>query len=163
MLTQSLNASITAAKVAPVPFAGPTSSVPDRPCRPRGHRVLRTGRTRRSTARMSRPNMSIRSSAARSGPTSCFPTAAARSARFYLPGDVFGLEFGTSHRLAAEAIIDTTVRLVKRQQPRTGGRRRRSGRAQALGHDRRRTPACGRSHAAAGAQERDGARRELPA
>src|SRR5260370_12550383 len=33
---------------------------------------------------------------------------------FLLPGDVFGLELGTSHRLAAEAIIDTTVRLVKR-------------------------------------------------
>jgi CRP/FNR family nitrogen fixation transcriptional regulator len=34
---------------------------------------------------------------------------------FHLPGDVFGLESGTTHRLAAEAIIDTTVRLVKRR------------------------------------------------
>src|SRR5215216_5960179 len=33
---------------------------------------------------------------------------------FHLPGDVFGLESGASHRLAAEAIIDTIVRLVKR-------------------------------------------------
>ena len=33
---------------------------------------------------------------------------------FHLPGDVFGLESGASHRLAAEAIIDTNVRLVKR-------------------------------------------------
>src|SRR5215216_5315673 len=33
---------------------------------------------------------------------------------FHLSGDVFGLESGTSHRLAAEAVIDTTVRLVKR-------------------------------------------------
>jgi CRP/FNR family nitrogen fixation transcriptional regulator len=33
---------------------------------------------------------------------------------FHLPGDVFGLESGAVHRLAAEAIIDTTVRLVKR-------------------------------------------------
>lgn len=33
---------------------------------------------------------------------------------FHLPGDVFGLESGSTHRLAAEAIIDTTVRLVKR-------------------------------------------------
>jgi CRP/FNR family nitrogen fixation transcriptional regulator len=33
---------------------------------------------------------------------------------FHLPGNVFGLESGTVHRLAAEAIIDTTVRLVKR-------------------------------------------------
>jgi CRP/FNR family nitrogen fixation transcriptional regulator len=34
---------------------------------------------------------------------------------FHLPGDVFGLESGTAHRLAAEAIVDTTVRLVKRR------------------------------------------------
>jgi len=34
---------------------------------------------------------------------------------FHLPGDVFGLESGVVHRLAAEAIIDTTVRLVKRR------------------------------------------------
>jgi CRP/FNR family transcriptional regulator, nitrogen fixation regulation protein len=34
---------------------------------------------------------------------------------FHLPNDVFGLESETSHRLAAEAIVDTTVRLVKRR------------------------------------------------
>jgi CRP/FNR family nitrogen fixation transcriptional regulator len=34
---------------------------------------------------------------------------------FHLPGDIFGLESGAAHRLAAEAIIDTTVRLVKRR------------------------------------------------
>src|ERR1035438_9649216 len=34
---------------------------------------------------------------------------------FHLPGDVFGLESGSVHRLAAEALIDTTVRLVKRR------------------------------------------------
>jgi CRP/FNR family nitrogen fixation transcriptional regulator len=33
---------------------------------------------------------------------------------FHLAGDVFGLESGATHRLAAEAIIDTNVRLVKR-------------------------------------------------
>lgn len=33
---------------------------------------------------------------------------------FHLPGDVFGLENGSTHRLAAEAVMDTTVRLVKR-------------------------------------------------
>jgi len=33
---------------------------------------------------------------------------------FHLPGDVFGLESGQMHRLATEAIVDTTVRLVKR-------------------------------------------------
>jgi CRP/FNR family transcriptional regulator, nitrogen fixation regulation protein len=34
---------------------------------------------------------------------------------FYLPGDVFRLESGPAHRLTAEAIADTTVRLVKRR------------------------------------------------
>ena len=34
---------------------------------------------------------------------------------FHLPGNVFGLESGATHRLAAEAIIDTTVHLVKRR------------------------------------------------
>ena len=34
---------------------------------------------------------------------------------FYLPGDVFGLESGPTHRLTAEAVTDTTVRLVKRR------------------------------------------------
>ena len=34
---------------------------------------------------------------------------------FHLAGDVFGLEAGMPHRLAPEAIIDTSVRLVKRR------------------------------------------------
>lgn len=34
---------------------------------------------------------------------------------FHLPGDVFGLEASPSHRLTAEAIADTTVRLIKRR------------------------------------------------
>jgi CRP/FNR family nitrogen fixation transcriptional regulator len=34
---------------------------------------------------------------------------------FHLPGDVFGLETDTKHRLAAEAILDTTVRLINRR------------------------------------------------
>src|SRR6186997_2329785 len=33
---------------------------------------------------------------------------------FHLPGDIFGLENGDLHRFTAEAIIDTTVRFVKR-------------------------------------------------
>ena len=33
---------------------------------------------------------------------------------FHLSGDIFGLENGTAHRFTAEAIVDTTVRLVKR-------------------------------------------------
>jgi CRP/FNR family transcriptional regulator, nitrogen fixation regulation protein len=35
---------------------------------------------------------------------------------FHLPGDVFGLDHGSSHRLTAEAITDTTVRLLKRRR-----------------------------------------------
>lgn len=34
---------------------------------------------------------------------------------FHLPGDIFGLEAGPVHRLAAEAVIETTVRLLKRK------------------------------------------------
>ena len=34
---------------------------------------------------------------------------------FHLPGDVFGLDSGSTHRLTAEAITGTTVRLVKRR------------------------------------------------
>ena len=34
---------------------------------------------------------------------------------FHLPGDIFGLENGDHHRFTAEAIVDTTVRLVNRQ------------------------------------------------
>ena len=34
---------------------------------------------------------------------------------FHLPGDSFGLESGPAHRLTAEAIVDTTVRLVRRR------------------------------------------------
>lgn len=34
---------------------------------------------------------------------------------FHLVGDIFGLENGGEHRFTAEAIVDTTVRLIKRQ------------------------------------------------
>jgi len=33
---------------------------------------------------------------------------------FHLTGDIFGLENGSTHRFTAEAIVDTTVRLMKR-------------------------------------------------
>src|SRR6201991_3717849 len=33
---------------------------------------------------------------------------------FHMPGDVFGIETGINHRLSAEAIVETTVRLIKR-------------------------------------------------
>src|SRR4029079_14329621 len=34
---------------------------------------------------------------------------------FHLPGDIFGLENGDFHRFTAEAILHTTLRLVKRE------------------------------------------------
>src|SRR3954466_12564997 len=34
---------------------------------------------------------------------------------FHLAGDIFGLENGNEHRFTAEAIVDTTVRLIRRQ------------------------------------------------
>ena len=34
---------------------------------------------------------------------------------FHLVGDIFGLENGGEHRFTAEAIVDTTVRLIRRQ------------------------------------------------
>src|SRR6187401_2149286 len=34
---------------------------------------------------------------------------------FHLAGDLFGLENGSEHRFTAEAIVETTVRLVRRQ------------------------------------------------
>ena len=34
---------------------------------------------------------------------------------FHLTNDIFGLEIGSDHRFTAEAIIDTTVRLMKRR------------------------------------------------
>ena len=34
---------------------------------------------------------------------------------FHLAGDIFGLENGTEHRFTAEAIVNTTVRLIKRR------------------------------------------------
>src|SRR4249920_627855 len=34
---------------------------------------------------------------------------------FHLVSDIFGLEIGSDHRFTAEAIVDTTVRLMKRR------------------------------------------------
>ncbi len=40
---------------------------------------------------------------------------------FHLPGDIFGVENGNVHRFTAEAIIETTTRLVRRQRLLEGG------------------------------------------
>jgi CRP/FNR family nitrogen fixation transcriptional regulator len=52
---------------------------------------------------------------ARFGPTSCYLTVAARLAPFTYPAKTFGLENGDVHRFTAEAIVDSTLRLVKRE------------------------------------------------
>ena len=36
-------------------------------------------------------------------------------AAFHMVGDIFGLEIGGSHRLTADALLETTLRLLKRQ------------------------------------------------
>ena len=77
---------------------------------------------------------------------------------FYLPGDVFGLESGPAHRLTAEAIVDTTVRLVKRRSLEAGRRYGRSSCPQPLVNDSWRTSTRRRPHAASRPQERDGTR-----
>ena len=82
---------------------------------------------------------------------------------FYLPGDVFGLESGPAHRLTAEAVADTTVRLVKRRNLEQAAGIHGSGCAEPLGDDRRRAPARRRPYAAARPQERAGAGSKLPA
>ncbi len=58
--------------------------------------------------------MSTGSSAAACAPTRFSATAAVRSADFYLPGDIFGLEFADEHTFSAEAITDARVVVVKR-------------------------------------------------
>jgi CRP/FNR family nitrogen fixation transcriptional regulator len=34
---------------------------------------------------------------------------------FHLPGDIFGLDAGDAHRLTAEAVVDTSLRIVRRR------------------------------------------------
>ena len=67
-----------------------------------------------------------------------------RIAAFHLPGQVFGLEYGSIHGSGAEATIDTTLRVVKRssiQHP-ASSQAGCTGRLQTLVNDRRRPSAC---------------------
>ena len=65
--------------------------------------------------KMNPPNMSIRSFSGSVRSYKLLSDGRRQIGAFYLPGDVFGLEFGPTHRLTAEAVADTTVRLVKRR------------------------------------------------
>jgi CRP/FNR family nitrogen fixation transcriptional regulator len=113
MLTQSLNTSVTATKTAPVPLPNP-----DQFCALTGHAGLL------ATEFSYRKDEEIYGEDEQAEYVYQIVRGAVRTYKllsdgrrqigaFHLPGDVFGLESGTSHRLAAEAIIDTTVRLVK--------------------------------------------------
>jgi CRP/FNR family nitrogen fixation transcriptional regulator len=114
MLTQSFITPVTATKVAPVALPGP-----DQFCVLTGHAGLV------ATEFSYRKEEEIYGEDERAEYVYQIIRGAVRTYKltsdgrrqigaFHLPGDVFGLESGTNHRLAAEAIIDTTVRLVKR-------------------------------------------------
>jgi CRP/FNR family nitrogen fixation transcriptional regulator len=114
MLTQSLNTSITGTKVSPAPF-----SSPDQFCALTGHAgLVATEFTYRKDEEIYGEDepaeyvYQIIRGAVRT--YKLLSDGRRQIGAFHLPGDVFGLESGTTHRLAAEAIMDTTVRLVKR-------------------------------------------------
>jgi CRP/FNR family transcriptional regulator, nitrogen fixation regulation protein len=115
MLTQSLNTSITGTKAVPV--APPTN--PDQFCALAGHAgLIATEFSYRKDEEIYGEDepaeyvYQIIRGAVRT--YKLLSDGRRQIGTFHLPGDVFGLESGINHRLAAEAIIDTTVRLVKR-------------------------------------------------
>jgi CRP/FNR family transcriptional regulator, nitrogen fixation regulation protein len=115
MLTESLNTSIRSTKAAPVPFAKP-----DQFCALTGHAGLVTsefsyhkdeevyGEDEPAEYVYQVVSGSVRS-------YKLLSDGRRQIGAFYLPGDVFGLESGPTHRLTAEAVADTTVRLLKRR------------------------------------------------
>jgi CRP/FNR family nitrogen fixation transcriptional regulator len=114
MLTQSLNTSVGSTKVAPVPFAKS-----DQFCTLTGHAgLVATEFSYRKDEEIYGEDepaeyvYQVISGAVRT--YKLLSDGRRQIGAFHLPGDVFGLETGAAHRLAAEAIIDTTVRLVKR-------------------------------------------------
>ena len=115
MLTQSLNTSTTGNKVAPAAYAAP-----DQFCDLTGHvGLVATEFSYRKDEEIYGEDepaeyvYQVIRGAVRT--YKLLSDGRRQIGTFLLPGNVFGLESGTSHRLAAEAIIDTTVRLVKRR------------------------------------------------
>jgi len=114
MLTQSLNTSIDSTKIVPVPPASP-----DQFCALTGHAgVVATEFSYRKDEEIYGEDepaeyvYQIIRGAVRT--YKLLSDGRRQIGTFHLAGDIFGLELGNNHRLAAEAIIDTTVRLVKR-------------------------------------------------
>ena len=115
MLPESLNTSISSTKAGPVPFAKP-----DQFCALTGHAGLVAsefsyhkdeevyGEDEPAEYVYQVVSGSVRS-------YKLLSDGRRQIGAFYLPGDVFGLESGPTHRLTAEAVADTTVRLVKRR------------------------------------------------
>jgi CRP/FNR family nitrogen fixation transcriptional regulator len=115
MLTQSLNTSPTSNKVAPV-----AHSPPDHFCALTGHAgLVATEFSYQKDEEIYGEDepaeyvYQLISGAVRT--YKLLSDGRRQIGAFHLPGDVFGLESGAAHRLAAEAIVDTTVRLVKRR------------------------------------------------
>ncbi len=114
MLNQSLNTAISSTKAAPVPFAKPNQF-----CGLTGHASLvaseYTYRKDEEIYGEDEPAEYVYQVIRGAVRTYKLLSDGRRQiGAFLLAGDVFGLELGTSHRLAAEAVTDTTVRLVKR-------------------------------------------------
>jgi CRP/FNR family transcriptional regulator, nitrogen fixation regulation protein len=114
MLIQSVNASTTSNKVAPVAY-----SPPDHFCALTGHAgLVATEFSYQKDEEIYGEDepaeyvYQVISGAVRT--YKLLSDGRRQIGAFHLPGDVFGLESGAAHRLAAEAIVDTTVRLVKR-------------------------------------------------
>src|SRR5207344_3229969 len=115
MLTQSLSTSISSTKVAPVPF-----TKPDQFCGLTGHAGLVASefsyRKDEEIYGEDEPAEYVYQVIRGAVRTYKLLSDGRRQiGAFLLPGDVFGLESGNTHRLTAEAIADTTVRLVKRK------------------------------------------------
>jgi CRP/FNR family nitrogen fixation transcriptional regulator len=115
MLTQSLNTSPTSNKVAPV-----AHSPPDHFCALTGHAgLVATEFSYQKDEEIYGEDepaeyvYQLISGAVRT--YKLLSDGRRQIGAFHVPGDVFGLESGAAHRLAAEAIVDTTVRLVKRR------------------------------------------------
>ena len=82
---------------------------------------------------------------------------------FHLAGDVFGLDPGYTHRLTAEAITDTTVRLVKRRSLEAAAASNVQVAHNLWTMTAGDLQACRRSHAASRPKDRARARSHIPA
>ena len=80
---------------------------------------------------------------------------------FHLVGDIFGLENGNFHRFTAEAIVDSTVRLMKRESLERVAKTDPAIVRTLLSMTTDNSPACREPHASLGTQECIGTRRSV--